>query len=405
MIVIHFGAFLFLNLPGIWGALATFAGLSALIWAGFLFMWAAVPYRREKSSRVMFVTLGVTNTIYIALLSFAPTTSWQLDTAAVLVGVSPLVVALWVVKKFNRRLRWIVVSLYLALSIFAVVVQHRFDNGSDLALNAVLFTVYFSCCLHFWYGYRRATAGAYITIAGFFTWSMVFVLAPILDAFFNTVHVESEVWNLPKFVVAVGMILLLLEDQIEHNLHLALHDPLTGLPNRRLFEDRLTIALERARRTESQTALLVIDLDRFKQVNDTLGHHAGDLVLQQVATKFSGRVRRSDTVARTGGDEFSVILEEPTNRDQAILVGRSLQKILDEPLPLDNELFARVGASIGIAVFPEDANDIESLCIAADRRMYEFKNISRDPVLGHFPPGSPVTPAPPKRHTALHVVD
>jgi diguanylate cyclase (GGDEF)-like protein len=203
------------------------------------------------------------------------------------------------------------------------------------------------------------------------------------------------------------MILLLLEDQIEHNLHLALHDPLTGLPNRRLFEDRLTVALERARRTESQTALLVVDLDRFKQVNDTLGHHAGDLVLQQVAAKFSARVRRSDTVARTGGDEFSIILEEPTNRDQAILVGRSLQKILDEPLPLDNEHFARVGACIGIAVFPEDAPDIESLCIAADRRMYEFKNVSRDPVLGQmqFPSNSPSAPPPPKRHTALHVVD
>ena len=80
------------------------------------------------------------------------------------------------------------------------------------------------------------------------------------------------------------MILLLLEDQIEHNKYLALHDELTGLPNRRLFLDRLAISLERARRMESKAALLVIDLDHFKQVNDTLGHHAGDLLLKKVST-------------------------------------------------------------------------------------------------------------------------
>jgi diguanylate cyclase (GGDEF)-like protein len=369
-------------------------------------MWAAVPYRKEISSRVMFVTLGTTNTLYTALITFSPDAGWTLNIAAALLGASPLLIALWVLKKFNRSLRWVVVSLYCSLSIFALLVQ-RLPGGGELAMNGILFAVYFGCCVHFWYGYRRATTGAFITIAGFLTWSAVFVIGPIMQVNFPAVHIEGEVWNLPKFVVAVGMILLLLEDQIEHNRHLALHDPLTGLPNRRLFQDRLAIALERARRTESQTALLVVDLDRFKQVNDTLGHHAGDLVLQQVATKFSARVRRCDTVARTGGDEFSVILEEPTNRDQAILVGRSLQKILDEPMPLDNEQFARVGASVGIAVFPEDAHDMESLCIAADRRMYEFKNVSRDPVVGQmsFPPNSPSSQPPPKRQATVGVVD
>ena len=143
----------------------------------------------------------------------------------------------------------------------------------------------------------------------------MFLFSPFKDACFPNVVVESEVWNLPKYVVALGMILLLLEEQIEHNKHLALHDVLTGLPNRRLFQDRLANTLERARRTGTQAALLVLDLDRFKQVNDTLGHHVGDLLLQNVAKVFSGRIRRSDTVARTGGDEFSVILEGPTNAE------------------------------------------------------------------------------------------
>jgi diguanylate cyclase (GGDEF)-like protein len=169
------------------------------------------------------------------------------------------------------------------------------------------------------------------------------------------------------------MILLLLEEQIEHNKYLALHDELTGLPNRRLFQDRLANSLERARRTGSQTALLLVDLDQFKQVNDTLGHHVGDQLLKRVGAVFSGRVRRSDTVARTGGDEFSVILDEPINRDDAERVGNSLIELLNQPFDLGNQTI-RVGASVGIAVFPEDASDVEGLCIAADLRMYGFKH-------------------------------
>jgi diguanylate cyclase (GGDEF)-like protein len=196
-------------------------------------------------------------------------------------------------------------------------------------------------------------------------------------AYWPQIHVENGVWNLPKYVVAVGMILLLLEDQIEHNRHLALHDYLTGLPNRRLFEDRLTGALERARRANASAALLLIDLDHFKQVNDTLGHHVGDLLLQRVGQMFSDRVRRSDTVARTGGDEFSVILEEPTSREDARRVGQSLMQLLHDPLDLNGKAVS-VGASFGVAVFPEDAADAESLCIAADKRMYVEKNPKAD---------------------------
>jgi diguanylate cyclase (GGDEF)-like protein len=270
-----------------------------------------------------------------------------------------------------------VVGLYCALSAYLLVFQHRPGNGDDLAQNGVLFTVYIGCCIHFWYAYRRATAGAFITIAGFLAWASVFLVAPLMQAFLPKVLVEGEVWNLPKYLVAIGMILLLLEDQIEHNEYLALHDHLTGLPNRRLYQDRLASSLERARRSEAQAALLVVDLDYFKQVNDTLGHHVGDLVLQRVAALFSSRVRRSDTVARTGGDEFSVILEEPTSRADAIRVGDSLIQLLNEPLEL-GEHTVRIGASVGIAIFPEDAREMESLCIAADLRMYDAKNDTRN---------------------------
>jgi diguanylate cyclase (GGDEF)-like protein len=152
---------------------------------------------------------------------------------------------------------------------------------------------------------------------------------------------------------------------------------LTRLPNRRLYLYRLSLSLERARRMESKAALLVIDLNHFKQVNDSLGHHAGDLLLKKVSEMFSSRVRRSDTVARTGGDEFSLILEEPTNRSNAKHVAKSLMEMLEQPLQV-GEHTVQVGASIGVAVYPDDAADIESLCIAADLRMYDTKHESRE---------------------------
>jgi diguanylate cyclase (GGDEF)-like protein len=168
------------------------------------------------------------------------------------------------------------------------------------------------------------------------------------------------------------MILLLLEDQIEHNKYLALHDELTGLPNRRLFQDRLNGAIERARRSGSGAALLLIDLNDFKQVNDTNGHHTGDLVLKRAGEIFLGRARRSDTVARTGGDEFSLILEGPITREDAMHVADSLRRLLDDPVQVGLQTL-HVGASIGIAIYPEDADSPESLYIAADRSMYSEK--------------------------------
>jgi diguanylate cyclase (GGDEF)-like protein len=373
MIVLHFAAFTFLPAPGIWGILAANIGLAALIWAGLLFMWASVPDRHESYSRWMLAALLLVNTLYIVLISADTAPAWALNTVAVLLGGLPLAIAVVYSRKFNHPMRRGLVALYCALSIFLLLVQHRPGNGADLAQNALLFTVYFACCIHFWHMYRRGTAGAFVTIAGFLAWSLVFVVAPAAMAFLPQVHIEGEVWNLPKYVVAVGMILLLLEDQIEHNEYLALHDMLTALPNRRLFQDRLGLSLERARREGTQTALMVIDLDGFKEVNDTLGHHVGDLLLQRVGSIFSGRVRGCDTVARTGGDEFSVILEENPSRQEAMEVSEALMELLIQPQEIEGHTVT-VGASVGVALFPEDASDMQSLCIKADLRMYEVKH-------------------------------
>jgi diguanylate cyclase (GGDEF)-like protein len=376
MIAVHFAALLFVKLQGLPGILGVTVSAIALVSAGELFKTSIIPFRKESSSRSMTVMLLAVNALYITLLTTGIGPAWTLNAAATLFAIGPLTITLSSLRRVNCAVRWATVTQNIALMVFLLVFQHRPGNGGDLALNAVLFIVYLGCSINFFFAYRRATAGAFITIAGFVAWASVFVVGNWLFYDFPQLHIESEVWNLPKYIVAVGMILLLLESQIEDNKYLALHDPLTGLPNRRLFEDRMANALERSRRSGSRMALLVIDLDHFKQVNDTLGHHVGDLVLQRVASTFSERVRRSDTVSRTGGDEFSVILEEPTNREEAENVGTSLRQLLEAPLNL-GDCEVQVGASVGIAIYPEDATDAESLCIAADRRMYETKHSNR----------------------------
>ena len=377
MIALHFFGFLIIGLPGVYGVIGSIVGLTSLVAAGIFFMWATVPAQVGISSRRMATVALFSLSLYAALLSLPSAPGWAFDLAATLIAVGPLSVAIYYRSYSQHPLRWITVSMMLVLGAFLLVLQNLPSHDTDTALNAILFTVYFGCCVHFWNTYKRGTTGSIITISGFFAWALVFLISPLQAHYFPNLQIESEVWNLPKYVVAVGMMLLLLEKQIERTQYLALHDDLTKLANRRLFKDRLSGAMERAKRAESTIALLQIDLDGFKYVNDSFGHHVGDLLLQHVARLLEGRVRRSDTVARTGGDEFSLILEEPAGREDAILVAESLSQKLAEPFELAGTSI-RIGASIGFAIYPEDASEVESLCIEADLRMYNAKQTHRE---------------------------
>lgn len=158
---------------------------------------------------------------------------------------------------------------------------------------------------------------------------------------------------------------------------LAQYDPLTGLANRILFWDRLAQAMARADRADRLLALLFMDLDGFKEVNDSLGHDAGDALLRQIAQRLDRAVRQVDTVARLGGDEFTVILEALEDRAHATTVAEKIVGTLSQPLEVSGREVA-VSASIGIAFYPDGTDDPETLVREADAAMYEAKRAGKN---------------------------
>ncbi len=158
--------------------------------------------------------------------------------------------------------------------------------------------------------------------------------------------------------------------------HLADHDALTGLPNRRLLEDRLTQALALSYRNRKNTAVMFVDLDRFKNINDSLGHSVGDSVLREVAGRLVHQLRVGDTICRIGGDEFVVVLPEAKRSSDVAHVAQKVIEQLSQPVTVEERELV-VTCSIGIAVYPDDGRDAESLIRNADAAMYHAKELGR----------------------------
>lgn len=160
--------------------------------------------------------------------------------------------------------------------------------------------------------------------------------------------------------------------------HKAYHDGLTGVFNRVYFELRLMVALRQAAQTHGRLALLFLDLNHFKAVNDNHGHAMGDLLLKAVAQRTQKQVRDADLVARLGGDEFVVLLLEPHSREAVQQVARKIQEAVQAPLAADRGVVLQPSVSIGMALFPEDGQTMEELMAAADAAMYVAKQQFRE---------------------------
>ncbi len=164
--------------------------------------------------------------------------------------------------------------------------------------------------------------------------------------------------------------LQLRQQQLEIEAH---HDCLTGLANRKLLQDRFQTAVERAKRSGDSFALLMIDLNGFKAINDTYGHSAGDVVLKTVATRLLAGLRNCDTAARMGGDEFVLILESIRDPREVARIGRKLIRSLSADIDVHVGISVSVGASIGLALYPQDGGNLEEMLSQADEAMYECK--------------------------------
>jgi len=181
--------------------------------------------------------------------------------------------------------------------------------------------------------------------------------------------IKNQVASLEKAVAARTRGLEAANRQLRH---MATHDSLTGLPNRALLEDRLQQSISQALRHGGQFAVLVCDLDRFKLVNDSMGHHAGDVFLQEIARRLAGCVREGDTLARQGGDEFVFVLGAPAAEAEAELVSKRALEALALPMRIDG-IDIHTSASFGVAVYPRDGDRAELLLTNADAAMYHAK--------------------------------
>ena len=357
-------------------ALTRVVGLDAYLFAAVTFGWAALREPSARSQLPQLLMPAIPLLILTTLFGLNPVVPPSLlrlfcfvIVGAVVLGLVYLLFVMRTKGQIRSLLVLIHLTTWLPMLYFATSGRAREVVYWGLACFYVLVAFSFR---------RRAraqTIGPWVIMVGFMVWSMCFVAYPLAQGHATGEALIEQIWNIQKFFVVIGMLLVLLEDESQRRRDEALHDGLTGLPNRRLFEDRLMLAFERSRRNGLCAGLFAIDLNGFKAVNDTLGHQTGDLVLKRVAERLKRRVRGADTVARVGGDEFVVVMNDLVSPDDCTKIADALRVAIEGvAVPGTEEL--QISGSVGYALFPMDASDASALFQIADERMYEEKKSS-----------------------------
>jgi diguanylate cyclase (GGDEF)-like protein len=219
---------------------------------------------------------------------------------------------------------------------------------------------------------ETVTRGVVAAVAGLAAWGISYPAVALVRFHHPDANIDHFVFQMPQVLVMSGIILTLLEEHVERTERMAMHDPLTDLPNRRLFEERLIATMEEARADRTTVACLVIDVDNFKTINDTLGHSAGDQLLRALAVRLSWHMGPRDILARTGGDEFTALLAGVRDEHHLRFVAGAMMSAGSVPISIDGKP-VDVRISIGIALSPDHADDIDGLRRAADMAMYSAK--------------------------------
>jgi diguanylate cyclase (GGDEF)-like protein/PAS domain S-box-containing protein len=493
LILVHFAGLLLRPASEMGHAGQDFLVLGSLVLGGVFFILSTTVVRFAPGRWLaVLVTLGVPWLATTAAACFLPDGSRLLPLSAIAGEAATLIVAYRISQR--RPMLRIILGLSIAgcTGWLSYGILHHHDGT---ALDVMLTQVFLLLALLYSFEVSRFTAGVRTVVLSLYAWAAVWISAAAAEMLWPAAQIPPQLWNLPKYLVAVGMILTLLEEeivsaedagahyrvlfesnphpmwmyntetlaflhvndaaaqqygytheefeqmtmadirpgeefsrlvaelkrscenplngpwrhqrkdgsfmlvdiashQLEHDghkvtfalmqdvterdrlheqlVHQANHDILTGLPNRALLEDRIAQTLAHASRYGHKAALLCLDLDRFKQINDTYGHAIGDVCLQEIGRRLSSRVRAVDTVARTGGEEFTVLLQEIAESEDAERVAADILRGLNEPYR-HNGIDIDLTASLGIAVYPDHGTDPAVLWRDADTAMYRAK--------------------------------
>jgi diguanylate cyclase (GGDEF)-like protein len=333
--------------------------------AGVVFVWASGGHSISTKVELLYLALNS-----LPLLALATLYGLHVYSAAAFFACVAAGLVIGVISSVYLRHSWKFAAWHICGWLTMGYLIHRADYRA--AVYWSLCCVYTIAAINFHRRLARNSTGKLAIVTGFAIWALCLLLHPWIVQYRSYADIASHIWNMQKSLISIGMILVMLEEQVSSNEWLALHDELTGLPNRRLFADRLSLAIERADRMRSRLALLILDLNGFKTINDTMGHQAGDQVLREVSGHLRKSVRATDTLARLGGDEF-IIVATDLGVDQSLdHFMESVRSALEKPVMVEGQLMT-VSASMGMAIYPDDADDSIKLLRIADQRMYALK--------------------------------
>ena len=370
LILIEMIASAIIHGSGILPLLTHVVSLDAYLLAAVAFGWAARQDLLPDAEHIPFFLLPAAPLLMLATIYGLNVTSVRpyllINAGSVVFGLVYLLFFL----RLRPRARALLVLVHLL--IWAPMLYLSANGDIHRVVYWGLGCLYILVALSFRSRLRFNRIGVWVIMVSFLVWALCFLVYPNVEGSAYNVGIVEQIWNLQKFFVVIGMLLVLLEDEMQRRKDEAMHDALTGLPNRRLFEDRLELALQRSRRSGVSMALFVIDLNGFKEINDSFGHQMGDAVLTRVADRLKRKTRAADTIARCGGDEFFIIVNDLSRKENCIRIAESLRSEI-ESVTLPGQEHLRLSGSIGYAVFPDEANEEKALCALADHRMYAEK--------------------------------
>jgi diguanylate cyclase (GGDEF)-like protein len=332
---------------------------------GVVFLWASGGYPFSRNTELLYLGLNT-----LPLLAMTTLYGMHMYSAVAFFGCIAGGLVIGVSTSLYLRHNWKFAVLHVCgwLAMGYLIHQALYRD----AVYWSLCCVYTIAAINFQRRLAQNSTGKLAIVTGFVIWALCLLLHPWIVQYRGYADIASHIWNMQKSLISIGMILVMLEEQVSSNEWLALHDELTGLPNRRLFADRLTTAIERADRTQTRLALLILDMNGFKNINDTLGHQAGDQVLREISSRLRRSVRASDTLARLGGDEFIIVATDLDGHQLLDHFTESVQNAMESPIVVEGQT-TLVSASMGMAIYPDDADDSIKLLRIADQRMYALK--------------------------------